>query len=144
MTKSLSVFPSLWKTQFDTHRTEKNGRRRFRRRRRHGASAAAPIMKRQQQQQVPSTRAGVRIAGKLTQYPPVFSLPDGKFLFCPSVCAVHIVSTATAQQVGALRGQHRELVTAIVPNRSNTFQLYSASLDGTVCLWDYLDGICLR
>lgn len=51
---------------------------------------------------------------------------------------VKTLSTSAAQ------GGHRHTVTALSLNPKNPLQLYSASLDGTIKLWDYNDNILLK
>jgi NET1-associated nuclear protein 1 (U3 small nucleolar RNA-associated protein 17) len=41
-------------------------------------------------------------------------------------------------------GGHENKVTRVVLNPKNPMQLYSASLDGTIKLWDYNDDILLK
>ncbi|XP_066201661.1 WD repeat-containing protein 75 [Saccopteryx leptura] len=72
----------------------------------------------------------------------VFSA-DSKYIFCVSGDFVKVYSTATEECVHVLQG-HRNLVTGIQLNPNNHLQLYSCSLDGTIKLWDYLDGILIK
>ncbi|XP_059558517.1 WD repeat-containing protein 75 [Myotis daubentonii] len=72
----------------------------------------------------------------------VFSA-DSKYLFCVSGDFVKVYSTATEECVHVLQG-HRNLVTGIQLNPHNHLQLYSCSFDGTIKLWDYLDGILIK
>ncbi|CAK6448072.1 unnamed protein product [Pipistrellus nathusii] len=72
----------------------------------------------------------------------VFSA-DSKYLLCVSGDFVKVYSTATEECVHVLQG-HRNLVTGIQLNPSNHLQLYSCSFDGTIKLWDYLDGILIK
>jgi WD40 repeat protein len=51
---------------------------------------------------------------------------------------VKTLSTSVAQ------GGHRLTVTALSLNPKNPLQLFSASLDGTIKLWDYNDNILLK
>jgi NET1-associated nuclear protein 1 (U3 small nucleolar RNA-associated protein 17) len=41
-------------------------------------------------------------------------------------------------------GGHENKVTRVILNPKNPMQLYSASLDGTIKLWDYNDDILLK
>ncbi|XP_066136544.1 WD repeat-containing protein 75 [Saccopteryx bilineata] len=72
----------------------------------------------------------------------VFSA-DSKYIFCVSGDFVKVYSTATEECVHVLQG-HRNLVTGIQLNPNNHLQLYSCSFDGTIKLWDYLDGILIK
>ncbi|XP_053554576.1 WD repeat-containing protein 75 [Bombina bombina] len=73
---------------------------------------------------------------------PVFSA-DGKYLLCVSGDFIKVYSTATEECVHVLQG-HRGLVTGIELNPKNHLQLYSCSLDGTIKLWDFMDGILIK
>ncbi|XP_074158988.1 WD repeat-containing protein 75 [Sminthopsis crassicaudata] len=72
----------------------------------------------------------------------VFSA-DSKYLFCVSGDFVKVYSTATEECVYVLQG-HSNLVTGIQLNPQNHLQLYSCSLDGTIKLWDFIDGILIK
>ncbi|ELW66605.1 WD repeat-containing protein 75 [Tupaia chinensis] len=65
------------------------------------------------------------------------------YIFCVSGDFVKVYSTATEECVHILHG-HRNLVTGIQLNPNNHLQLYSCSLDGTIKLWDYIDGILIK
>ncbi|XP_067405145.1 WD repeat-containing protein 75 isoform X2 [Emydura macquarii macquarii] len=68
---------------------------------------------------------------------------DAKYLFCASGDYVKVYSTATEECVHILQG-HTNLVTGIQLNPQNHMQLYSCSLDGTIKLWDFTDGILIK
>nr|XP_004660322.1 WD repeat-containing protein 75 [Jaculus jaculus] len=68
---------------------------------------------------------------------------DSRYLFCVSGDFIKVYSTATEECVHILQG-HRNLVTGIHLNPNNHLQLYSCSFDGTIKLWDYLDGILIK
>ncbi|XP_006879002.1 PREDICTED: WD repeat-containing protein 75 [Elephantulus edwardii] len=72
----------------------------------------------------------------------VFSA-DSKYIFCVSGDFVKVYSTVTEECVHILHG-HSQLVTGIQLNPNNHLQLYSCSLDGTIKLWDYIDGILIK
>ncbi|XP_021012921.1 WD repeat-containing protein 75 [Mus caroli] len=72
----------------------------------------------------------------------VFSV-DSKYIFCVSGDFVKVYSTATEECVHILHG-HTDLVSGILINPSNHLQLYSCSFDGTIKLWDYVDGILIK
>ncbi len=81
------------------------------------------------------------VAGNLSLFPLLFSA-DGKLLFCCVANAVKIFSVKTGEQVVALMG-HSDTVTGVVMNPSNPLQVITASLDGTMRIWDYYDGMFL-
>uniref|UniRef100_A0A8C3T739 WD repeat domain 75 n=1 Tax=Chelydra serpentina TaxID=8475 RepID=A0A8C3T739_CHESE len=70
-------------------------------------------------------------------------LPLQLYLLCASGDYVKVYSTATEECVHILQG-HTNLVTGIQLNPQNHMQLYSCSLDGTVKLWDFTDGILIK
>ncbi|XP_003406221.1 WD repeat-containing protein 75 isoform X1 [Loxodonta africana] len=72
----------------------------------------------------------------------VFSA-DSKYIFCVSGDFIKVYSTATEECVHILHG-HSDLVTGIQLNPNNHLQLYSCSFDGTIKLWDYIDGILIK
>ncbi|XP_077175562.1 WD repeat-containing protein 75 [Paroedura picta] len=85
----------------------------------------------------------VRCGGSaLSQSRAVFST-DGKYLLCASGDYVKVYSTATEECLHVLQG-HSNLVTGVQLNPQNHLQLYSCSLDGTIKLWDFLDGILIK
>ncbi|XP_061143492.1 WD repeat-containing protein 75 [Syngnathus typhle] len=68
---------------------------------------------------------------------------DSKFLLCASGVCVKVYSTATEEFVHELRG-HSDLVTGVLIKPSNHLQAYSCSVDGSVRLWDFTDGILIK
>ncbi|XP_067891709.1 WD repeat-containing protein 75 [Heterodontus francisci] len=85
----------------------------------------------------------VRCGGsKISYRRPVFSA-DCRYLLCASGDLVKVYSTATEECVHVLQG-HKNLVTGIQLNPKNHLQLYSTSLDGTIKLWDFTDGILIK
>ncbi|XP_032879675.1 WD repeat-containing protein 75 [Amblyraja radiata] len=98
-----------------------------------GAVAAAAM---------PSVRLVHHGGSRITSCRPVFST-DSRYLFCASGDHVKIYSTATEECIHVLQG-HKDLVTGIQLNPQNHLQLYSASLDGTIKLWDFTDGILMK
>ncbi|XP_048342813.1 WD repeat-containing protein 75 isoform X2 [Sphaerodactylus townsendi] len=62
---------------------------------------------------------------------------------CASGDYVKVYSTATEECLHVLQG-HSNLVTGVQLNPQNHLQLYSWSLDGTIKLWDFLDGILIK
>ncbi|XP_061313586.1 WD repeat-containing protein 75 [Pezoporus flaviventris] len=72
----------------------------------------------------------------------VFS-SDSKYLLCASGDFVKMYSVATEETL-RLMGGHADLVTGIQLNPHNHMQLYSSSLDGSIKLWDFMDGIPIK
>eukprot|EP00076_Gallus_gallus_P006709 XP_001233408.2 WD repeat-containing protein 75 [Gallus gallus] len=72
----------------------------------------------------------------------VFSV-GARFLLCASGDFVKMYSVATEELVRLLRG-HSDLVTGVQLAPHNRLQLYSSSLDGTIKLWDFTDGILIK
>nr|XP_028562458.1 WD repeat-containing protein 75-like [Podarcis muralis] len=72
----------------------------------------------------------------------VFSA-DSKYLLCASGDYVKVYSTATEECLHVLQG-HSNIVTGVQLNPQNHLQLYSWSLDGTIKLWDFMDGILIK
>ncbi|XP_051938582.1 WD repeat-containing protein 75 [Hippocampus zosterae] len=68
---------------------------------------------------------------------------DSKFLLCASGECIKVYSTATEECVLELQG-HTDLVTGVLLKPSNHLQVYSCSIDGTVKLWDFADGILMK
>ncbi|KAM6954766.1 WD repeat-containing protein 75 [Lycodopsis pacificus] len=68
---------------------------------------------------------------------------DSKLLLCASGESVKVFSTSTEECVHNLRG-HTDLVTGVLLKPSNHLQVYSCSVDGTVRLWDFTDGILIK
>ncbi|XP_072435122.1 WD repeat-containing protein 75 isoform X1 [Chiloscyllium punctatum] len=85
----------------------------------------------------------IRTGGSKINYRrPLFST-DNRYLLCASGDFVKVYSTATEECVRVLQG-HKNLVTGIQLNPRNHLQLYSTSLDGTIRLWDFTDGILMK
>eukprot|EP00123_Amoebidium_parasiticum_P010104 comp19891_c0_seq1/m.24091 comp19891_c0_seq1/g.24091 ORF comp19891_c0_seq1/g.24091 comp19891_c0_seq1/m.24091 type:complete len:873 (-) comp19891_c0_seq1:315-2933(-) len=78
----------------------------------------------------------------LTTRPPVFT-KDANFFFLCTGTQVRVHSRATGECVRKLLG-HTATVTGVALNPANSLQVYSFGVDGTVRLWDYVDGILLR
>ncbi|XP_018426167.1 PREDICTED: WD repeat-containing protein 75 [Nanorana parkeri] len=72
----------------------------------------------------------------------VFSA-NSLFLFCVSGDFIKVFSTSTQECIHVLQG-HSAVVTGIELNPRNYLQLYSCSLDGTIKLWDFMDGILIK
>lgn len=86
--------------------------------------------------------------GNISQYPIEFT-KDSKYFFSSVGNCVKIFSMATGAVVKVLSqspatGGHRNQITRVILNPKNHLQLYTASLDGTIKLWDYNDDILLK
>jgi len=79
--------------------------------------------------------------GVIHKHPVVFS-HDSNLFFVAAGSRVHIHAVGSPEPLGSLTG-HEKLVTCIVRNPNNRFQLLTSSLDGTVRLWDYTEATCL-
>ncbi|KAF9086715.1 hypothetical protein BGX23_008634 [Mortierella sp. AD031] len=85
---------------------------------------------------------------RLSDYPVVFT-SDSNYFFSCNGKSIRIISVETGQVVRMLstsveEGGHSNTVTCVMLNPKNSLQLYSASLDGTIKLWDFNDAILLR
>ncbi|XP_016305422.1 WD repeat-containing protein 75 [Sinocyclocheilus anshuiensis] len=85
----------------------------------------------------------VRCGGsKVNLRPPIIST-DSRFVLCASGDLVKVYSTRTEEWLHSLQG-HTNQVTGIALNPANHLQVYSCSADGTVKLWDFIDGILIK
>uniref|UniRef100_A0A8C1YD21 WD repeat domain 75 n=1 Tax=Cyprinus carpio TaxID=7962 RepID=A0A8C1YD21_CYPCA len=85
----------------------------------------------------------VRFGGsKINLRPPIIST-DSRFVLCTSGDSVKVYSTRTEEWLHSLQG-HTNQVTGIALNPANHLQVYSCSADGTVKLWDFIDGILIK
>uniref|UniRef100_A0A8C5ISN3 WD repeat domain 75 n=1 Tax=Junco hyemalis TaxID=40217 RepID=A0A8C5ISN3_JUNHY len=66
-----------------------------------------------------------------------------RYLLYASGDFVKVHSVNTEETLGLLCG-HADLVTGIQLNPHNHMQVYSSSLDGTIKLWDFMDGIPIK
>ncbi|KAF9351527.1 WD repeat-containing protein 75 [Mortierella sp. NVP85] len=85
---------------------------------------------------------------RLSDYPVVFT-SDSNYFFSCNAKTIRILSVETGQVVRVLsssaeEGGHMDTVTSVMINPKNLLQLYSASLDGTIKLWDFNDAVLLR
>lgn len=87
------------------------------------------------------TLSASSFGGSVSTHPPVFSL-DERFLFCCAGQDIKVVSLNTGETVRLLQS-HADTVTSLAVNPQNSLQLYSASINGTILLWDYNDGVVL-
>ncbi|KAM6934428.1 WD repeat-containing protein 75 [Xenentodon cancila] len=83
-----------------------------------------------------------RGGSKITFREPVIS-KDSRFLLCASGYCVKVFSTSTEECIHDLQG-HTDLVTGVLLRPTNHLQVYSCSVDGTVRLWDFTDGILIK
>ncbi|XP_068184819.1 WD repeat-containing protein 75 [Antennarius striatus] len=68
---------------------------------------------------------------------------DSRFLLCASGVCVKVFSTSTEECIHDLHG-HTDLVTGVLLKPSNHLQAYTCSVDGTIRLWDFTDGILIK
>ncbi|KAG0334775.1 hypothetical protein BG004_000275 [Podila humilis] len=85
---------------------------------------------------------------RLSDSPVVFT-SDSNYFFSCNARTIRILSVETGQVVRILSGSvqeggHSDTVTCVVLNPRNSLQLFSASLDGTIKLWDFNDAILLK
>ncbi|CDU24802.1 related to NAN1-U3 snoRNP protein [Sporisorium scitamineum] len=83
--------------------------------------------------------------GRVSRLPVVFTR-DADYFFAVSKTSIRIYSRTTGQVVSTLSsgpGSHFAAITAIMINPANPLQLLTASLDGLVKVWDFLDGVLL-
>ncbi|XP_076858458.1 WD repeat-containing protein 75 [Brachyhypopomus gauderio] len=85
----------------------------------------------------------VRSGGSTICFRPPIITNDCKFLICASGDSIKVFSTITEECVRVLDG-HTDQVTGVALNPANKLQVFSCSLDGTVRLWDYIDGILIK
>ncbi|KAL1916581.1 uncharacterized protein VTP21DRAFT_5772 [Calcarisporiella thermophila] len=84
--------------------------------------------------------------GPLSQFPVIFT-NDSRYFFCCASTSIKIYSVATGELVRTLSSSesgHRDTITCTLVNPTDSNQLYSASLDGTVKLWDISDFSLLK
>ncbi|KAG0175655.1 WD repeat-containing protein 75 [Apophysomyces sp. BC1015] len=86
--------------------------------------------------------------GNISEYPVEFTKDSKYFFSCVGTC-IKIYNVATGAVVKVLSrspaaGGHSSKVIRVTLNPKNPLQLYSASLDGTIKLWDYNDEVLLK
>ncbi|XP_017568992.1 WD repeat-containing protein 75 [Pygocentrus nattereri] len=90
--------------------------------------------------------SGIRVVrcggNKISFRAPIIS-KDSRFLLCASGDLVKVFSTSTEECVHVLEG-HTGQVTGVILNPTNHLQVYSCSADGTIRLWDFIDGILIK
>lgn len=81
------------------------------------------------------------------RYRPVFDHLFSHF-FSIVGSTIKIYSTTSGKIVSTLPGSldegHTDTITSAVLSPQNAFQLITASLDGTIKIWDFLEGVLLR
>uniref|UniRef100_H2YPW6 Uncharacterized protein n=1 Tax=Ciona savignyi TaxID=51511 RepID=H2YPW6_CIOSA len=77
----------------------------------------------------------------IVRYKSIFS-NDSKYLLCPCGNVIKVYSTTTGQCWQKLLG-HTDNVTKVDYHPSIKLQVISSSLDSTIRLWDYEDGVML-
>ncbi|KAF9567008.1 WD40 repeat-like protein [Agrocybe pediades] len=85
-----------------------------------------------------------------SRIPPLFT-KDGSYFFSLVGSNIKIYSTATGQVVSTLTTppstsskSHNDVLTAAVLNPHNVFQLITASLDGRLMIWDFINATLLQ
>ena len=62
--------------------------------------------------------------------------------------AIKIHSATSGKIISTLPGSpdegHTDIITSVVLSPQNAFQLITASLDGTIKIWDFLEGVLLQ
>ncbi|XP_062598774.1 WD repeat-containing protein 75-like [Saccostrea cucullata] len=85
----------------------------------------------------------VNVTGSsIVKHKPAFS-SDSKCLFVISGKDIKVYSVNSGECMHYLSGHHDE-VTGVLVNSKNKLQLLSSSLDETIILWDYADGVILK
>ncbi|KAI6031486.1 WD40-repeat-containing domain protein [Pisolithus microcarpus] len=83
----------------------------------------------------------------VSSHPPIFT-KDGSHFFSIAGSTIKIHSASSGKVVSMLpRSQdegHTDTITSVTLGAHNSFQLFTASLDGTIKVWDFLEGILLR
>eukprot|EP00193_Tetraselmis_chui_P016806 CAMPEP_0177794212 /NCGR_PEP_ID=MMETSP0491_2-20121128/25517_1 /TAXON_ID=63592 /ORGANISM="Tetraselmis chuii, Strain PLY429" /LENGTH=807 /DNA_ID=CAMNT_0019316837 /DNA_START=58 /DNA_END=2481 /DNA_ORIENTATION=+ len=69
---------------------------------------------------------------------------DGRLLLLPAGSTIRACAAATGETLAKFSGRHSAQVTAVVRDPRSATQVYSASLDGTVKLWDLHEGVVLK
>lgn len=87
------------------------------------------------------------ISEGITSSCPVVFTNDSRAFVTVVGCHMKVFSVSTGHLVRLMSASapaaHSDIITSIKLNPSNTFQLYSTSLDGTIRLWDISDGTLL-
>ncbi|KAI9217727.1 hypothetical protein BC828DRAFT_408240 [Blastocladiella britannica] len=101
----------------------------------------------QQQQQQHLTLSRV-VGGQLSAHPPLFTADSAHFL-CIASSSIKLYSVRTNQQIRVISPpdhlqSHTANITAVALSPRNPLQTYSASVDGSIRLWDINDGALLK
>jgi NET1-associated nuclear protein 1 (U3 small nucleolar RNA-associated protein 17) len=83
-----------------------------------------------------------------------------RYFFSAVSSTIQVHSTTTGEAVSTLSAStgaaeseassspsshsHSQAITSIIINPDNLFQLVTSSLDGTIKVWDYMDGVLLQ
>ncbi|KAH7886105.1 WD40-repeat-containing domain protein [Phlebopus sp. FC_14] len=82
-----------------------------------------------------------------SSHPPIFT-NDGSHFFSVVGSSIKIHSTRSGKVVSTLPQSqdqgHTGIITSATLSAQNPFQLITASLDGTIKIWDFLEGVLLR
>ncbi|GAB1603818.1 WD repeat-containing protein 75-like [Argonauta hians] len=81
-------------------------------------------------------------SGYIVGYRPICSY-DSRWLICASNTVVKVYSLKTGECVHDLRG-HTKRVTGLLVHPKNKLQILSCSMDETIIVWDYNDGVQLK
>ncbi|KAG1904703.1 WD40-repeat-containing domain protein [Suillus fuscotomentosus] len=80
-------------------------------------------------------------------HPPIFT-KDGSHFFSIARERIKIHSTSSGKVISTLPGPqddgHQDIITSAILSANNAFQLITVSLDGTIKVWDFLEGILLH
>ncbi|KAF7709148.1 WD repeat-containing protein 75 [Silurus meridionalis] len=85
----------------------------------------------------------VRCGGSKISFRAPVITRDSRFLLCASGDSVKVFSTTTEECVHVLEG-HTHQISGVALNPNNHLQVFSCSLDGTLRLWDFTDGILIK
>ncbi|KAF9245797.1 WD40-repeat-containing domain protein [Melanogaster broomeanus] len=80
-------------------------------------------------------------ASSTSSHPPIFT-KDGSHFFSIAGLNIQIHSTSSGKR--SQDEGHTDIITCAALSPKNTFQLITASLDGTIKIWDFLEGVLLR
>ncbi|KAL4222402.1 WD repeat-containing protein 75 [Mactra antiquata] len=84
----------------------------------------------------------LRSGASIVKVRPIFS-HDSKLLFVCSGSVIKVFSVQSRECIHELRG-HQGDITGLAIHPKNKLQLLSCSLDQTIIIWDYTDGVFIR